>query len=391
MGREKKPYCIKKKGDYYYYKLPSMKNYKSTELKSETKAEKYVLDLIKQIDKDNGVIIDTDKTFASYTKDYFIWNKCPYFTRRMRQGKNLTQRYCSECFRVLDTKIRPISWFVRKKMKDIRRKDILNLIDELCEKNTNGVVNDCISVLKLIFNDCIFREDIDRNPMTGIGKLEEKKKEKVPFTFNDYNRMFPINNEEEIIRLWGSFSKFICEFIECNTGMRNGEVRCLKWEDIDFDNNIIYVRHAFKDNSTNIIGLPKSKKTRLTGMCDTLKRMLIIYRDNYSNYTEPNDFVCCWEDGRPFRYETTKDTHKKVLKELGIKHRGQHLYRHSFNTNLRGNDFVSDLDIRTTTGWRSEEIQDNYTHTEIISSQNIRKGQDKIWKKIKKQSEKTAV
>ena len=68
MGREKKPYCIKKKGDYYYYKLPSMKNYKSTELKSETKAEKYILELIKQIDRDNGIIVDTDKTFISYTR-----------------------------------------------------------------------------------------------------------------------------------------------------------------------------------------------------------------------------------------------------------------------------------------------------------------------------------
>ena len=48
MGREKKPYCIKKKGDYYYYKLPSMKNYKSTELKSETKAEKYILTDVKK-------------------------------------------------------------------------------------------------------------------------------------------------------------------------------------------------------------------------------------------------------------------------------------------------------------------------------------------------------
>lgn len=26
MGREKKPYCIKKKGDYYYYKLPSKRS-----------------------------------------------------------------------------------------------------------------------------------------------------------------------------------------------------------------------------------------------------------------------------------------------------------------------------------------------------------------------------
>ena len=43
MGRMTKPYCLKKKGDFWYYKLPSMKNYKSTFLTSKTKSEKYVL------------------------------------------------------------------------------------------------------------------------------------------------------------------------------------------------------------------------------------------------------------------------------------------------------------------------------------------------------------
>ena len=129
------------------------------------------------------------------------------------------------------------------------------------------------------FNDCIYREDIENNPMSCIKKLVEKKSEKVPFTMEDYRKMFPINNEEEIIRLWGSFSKFILEFIECNTGMRNGEVRCLKWEDIDFDNNTIVIRHSFKSGSTDRIGLPKNGRTRLTGMCDVLKKMLKLYRE----------------------------------------------------------------------------------------------------------------
>ncbi len=382
MGRMTKPYCLKKKGDYWYYKIPPMTTYKSTGETSETKSQKYVLELIRQRDKENGIITDTNKTFGEYTKDYFIWGKCPYFSRRISQGKNLTQRYCDECYRILNTKIRMVSWFCKKKMSEIRRKDILLLIEQLRKDNTSGVVNDCITTLKLIFNDCLYREDIETNPMSLISKLVETKKEKVPFSLDDYVKMFPINNEEEVIRLWGSFSKFIFEFIECNTGMRNGEVRCLKWEDIDFDNNTINVRHSFKSSSIDRIGPPKNGRPRLTGMCDVLKKMLLVYRDKYTSHIDPTDFVCCWEDGTPFRYETTRDTHQKVLEELKIEHRGQHTFRHSFNSNLRGNDYVSDLDIRTTTGWRSEEIQDNYTHTEVVSSQKVRKGQDKVWEDI---------
>ena len=119
-------------------------------------------------------------------------------------------------------------------------------------------------------------------------------------------------------------------------------------------------------------------------MCAVLKKMLIKYRDKYSAHTAPDDFVCCWDNGEPYRYETTRDTHEKVLEKLGIGHRGQHVLRHTFNSNLRGNGYASDLDIRTSTGWRSEEIQDNYTHVEEMSSQNIKKGQDKVWKDIEK-------
>ncbi len=384
MGRLKKPYCLKKKGDYWYYKIPPMTTYKSTGLTSKTKSEKYVLDLMKNKDKDNGIISDTSKTFGEYTKDYFIWGKCPYFTRKEREGKILTQRYCEDCYRILNNKIREVSWFCKKKISDIRRRDVLNLLDEIGEKYTNGVVNDCISVLTLIFKECLYREDIEYNPMCLINRLKENTEEKVPFNDDVYLKMFPINNETEIIRLYGSFSKFICEFIQCNTGMRNNEVRCLKWGDIDFENNTIEIKHSFKNQKTDVVGPPKSGKKRMTGMCEILKQMLILHRDKYSPHTEPTDYVCCWEDGRPFEYDLTKYTHNKVLSKLGIERKGQHIWRHTFNTKLREKQYVSDLDIRTTTGWSDGKIQDRYTHTQIVSSQNIKEGQDKIWEDIKK-------
>ena len=384
MPRIKKAYCLKKKGEYYYYKFPEMTTYKTTNLKSEAKAQKFVLDLIEQKNKENGIYTETNKTFGAYTKNYFVWGECPHQKRRKRERKELSQRYCHECYKTLDKKVRPVSWFMRKKMNEIRRRDILDLIDELCQSYSNGVVNDVITILRLIFNDAIFYEDIDRNPMSKIEKLSEEKKEKVVFTHEDFMRMYPIEDEAEIIRLYGSFSKFIFEFIECNTGMRNGEVRALRWKDIDFDNNIINIRQAFKDSSTKIIGTPKSRKTRITGLCDVLKKMLIKYRNKYATHTDPNDFVCCWDDGRPYRYETTRDTHEKVLKKLGIDHRGQHILRHTFNSKLRGKGYASDLAIRTTTGWGDEEIQGNYTHIEEEASKDIKKGQDKVWKDIQK-------
>ena len=99
-----------------------MKNYKSTFLTSKTKSEKYVLDLLEELNKKNGVVGETEKTFGEYTKDYFIWGKCPYFKRRIEyEGRNLTQRYCDECYRILDTKIRGVSWFCKKKMSEIRK------------------------------------------------------------------------------------------------------------------------------------------------------------------------------------------------------------------------------------------------------------------------------
>ncbi len=383
MGRLKQPYIIKKKdgSKNYYYKTASMNYFKSTGLKTKREAEEYVQTVLAEESKHNVKGI-TNKTFGEYTKDYFVEGKCPR-TNRLRSEKGdrgPSERYVKECRRLLQKKIRP-TFFSNLKMKDIRRRDVLDLRDKLLEDNTPGVVNDCIAVLSLIFNEGIYREELDYNPISGINKLNENPKPKVPFTLKELKALFPIDDEKEILRIWKTFGDFILEFIEFNTGMRNSEVRCLKWKNVDLDNQIIYVREAFKDMNNKIVGPPKNGKERRTGMSDALKRMLELYKEKYTNFTAPNDFVCCYrKSGKAFLKKHSRDSHNEGLERAGVEHKGHHAYRHTFNSLLKNK--VSDWDIQTTTGWSDSEIQRRYTHTEDSSLKNVREGVDGIWAEV---------
>lgn len=65
--------------------------------------------------------------------------------------------------------------------------------------------------------------------------------------------------QEEIIKILMRFRRqetFTCSFLtSCFTGMRTGEVFALTWEDIDFENNIIHIKHSVYDK-------PKDEKGR---------------------------------------------------------------------------------------------------------------------------------
>ena len=71
-----------------------------------------------------------------------------------------------------------------------------------------------------------------------------------------------------------------------NTGMRRGEVLGLRWQDIDFDNNVIYVRQSLQE--VRGVGLtfkePKSGKSRSITITSSLaKELKKIYKQQLEN------------------------------------------------------------------------------------------------------------
>lgn len=397
MGRIKEEWIIRKKEPnkkdaVYYYRLPGMKSLKSTGKRKKTEAQNYVLELLKQQDKSDNDGKYCNKTFAQYTKDFFDYSTYVGRAQLMR-GTSPSMRYVKEEDRILKKYIIGSGApFIGSKMKEIKREDIFVFCDCLKKKykdkdndnKINGIINDCLTVLSLVFHWAFFNHDIFENPMLGIHKLkEEVKRDKTPFTLDEYSKMFPINDEKELIRIWKTFPDFMVEYIECNTGMRNGEVRCLKWKNVDLENDKIYVAEAFKDENNKITGKPKNGKDRVVPISENLKKMLLLHKEKYTEFTAPDDYVCCLKDGRPLPKKHTRVRHKKGLEILGIKHKGQHVYRHTLNTMLIENDNkVDERDIREFLGWADPRIQANYTHLGSTTFNNFKNAIGAIGEKI---------
>lgn len=120
-------------------------------------------------------------------------------------------------------------------------------------------------------------------------------------------------------------------------GLRIGEVCALKWEDIDFHNNLLFVHSTVSrvknDNKTDyVIDTPKTKSSirqipipkKIIGFIKT------VYQQRKSEYviSTKSDFVI----PRSFEYR-----YHKMLKQTGIEAINFHSLRHTFATNCISN------------------------------------------------------
>lgn len=119
------------------------------------------------------------------------------------------------------------------------------------------------------------------------------------------------------------------------TGMRIGEICALKWEDIDLNKRIIYVRHTLqriyidKKNTKIIIDAPKSEKSiRNIPMSNMIYTKLKSMRENFSK----NDFFLTGDSKSFMEPRGYQYTFKKMLKECKIAERNFHCLRHTFAT-----------------------------------------------------------
>ena len=119
------------------------------------------------------------------------------------------------------------------------------------------------------------------------------------------------------------------------TGMRIGEICALKWEDIDLNKRIIYVRHTLqriyidKKNTKIIIDAPKSEKSiRNIPMSNMIYTKLKSMRENFSK----DDFFLTGDSKSFMEPRGYQYTFKKMLKECKIAERNFHCLRHTFAT-----------------------------------------------------------
>ena len=201
-------------------------------------------------------------------------------------------------------------------IKEIGHIDIRKFVAELtcAHKRKNNVLVPMRSVFKMAYMD----EIIDKNPMARIRNLKIDKPDICPLSMEEV-RLFLDNVS---LRFKDFFT------VAFFTGMRFGEMACLKWHNVDFRLGVIKVRE------TRVMGeegRPKTKKS--TRDIKMLPPVLEALRDQRKDTFGKSDYVFLNQYALPLDPSPTNlYVWKPALRKSGLKPRSMYQTRHTFAT-----------------------------------------------------------
>ena len=233
--------------------------------------------------------------------------------------------------------------------KDIGKYKLKNLSPSMIqkyinEKFKNGASESSLKLFKVIFKTALKYaiypcKYIKENPVENVTIPKRNKEVKKPETIT-------LEQFDYILSLIKQRHYKIAFLIAFHTGMRESEVCGLTWENVDLENNILYVKYNLIYYNKHKIELstPKTKSSyRKISFGDTLKNILINEKNAQSKfeshyreyYYRKHDLVCCFENGRPISPQNLAKFCWTSLPKKGLYFKFNfHMLRHTHATLL---------------------------------------------------------
>ena len=206
-----------------------------------------------------------------------------------------------------------------------------------------STIKKCYDALNDFYRNYTLKGKVERNPMLAVQMINReniiKETKKIEFFENDDIVLFL----EQAARIfpWSKKPQYQYGFCLCANiflGMRAGELLALRWKDIDFDKGIIYV-HENLQLVNNPSGKPrqiyetqslKNYQNRHIFMNEQARRYLGLQKE-YSQFTEPEDYVCCTRDGAHAAIAYLSNNIREIERSAGTKVTacGTHIIRHT--------------------------------------------------------------
>jgi len=197
---------------------------------------------------------------------------------------------------------------------------------------SKSTINREMALLKHVFNKGIEWGKCADNPVSKIKFYSEKENKRMRYL-----------ESHEKVRLLNACPPATRRlvFFALNTGMRQGEILNLRWQDVDFKNQLVMVRHskAGKPRFVNI-------NTELT---DTLKRMPTV-----------SDYVFGTPKGRA-NFTLYRKPFETAVKTAGLGNFRFHDLRHDYASTL----VMKGIDLKTVSellGHATTQMTERYSH-----------------------------
>lgn len=223
------------------------------------------------------------------------------------------------------------------KVKDLKPKHIQNFYNSLYKKglSSNTVLHYHANIRKAL-DIAMKLEIIPNNP---ADRIERPKKSQFIGDF------YSIDELEKLFSACRNDPIEIVVFIASFYGLRRSEVLGLKWSSIDFEKNIITIKHkviqrnAKKNRSMVLKDKTKNKASyRSLPLLPTIANALKKHKNQINKnklicgntyHKEFEDYICVDFKGKLFRPEYITDHFQIILKNNGLRHIRFHDLRHS--------------------------------------------------------------
>ena len=203
-------------------------------------------------------------------------------------------------------------------------------------KNKSGTtVRHYYNVLNISLNRALKWQLIQVNPCNAV-ETPKKSQKKIKVLSPEES-----NNLLEYTQSCIFEVMYIPVLLALTCGMRRGEILGLKWDNINFEKNILVVKNNLQlFNGTIKLTVPKTDKSaRTIALLPSTIKILKEHKKNQlkqkllhsSEYNDEN-FVCCWEDGRPIRPDYITQTFKKIIRHGNFLDVSFHDLRHTHAT-----------------------------------------------------------
>jgi len=175
------------------------------------------------------------------------------------------------------------------------------------------------TLLNMAFNQAIKWQMIYINPCFYVTKPKNRKKKLNIWDKDQLNRF--LNAIQDL-------TMYLPCIITAATGMREGEVCGLRWENVDLGKKIIYVKEQYQWSEDGLVlsDLKTPGSVRNISISSNLVTILEAEHDRqegnknyFKSAYDSRDFVVCQNDGKPYDPKYISRNFRRVLKEANHK------------------------------------------------------------------------
>lgn len=313
------------------------------------------------------------ETFAAGFWDY----QGEYIQRKLARGGHFSKIFAQIRAGQVEKWILP--HFKGQPIGSIRRHQIESWIMGLYKESglVPASVNRVLDCMKVMMKEALRRGYINADPAVGVESFTEKYKVRGIITPEEISALF---NKKALSSIWkGERVFFVASLLGVATGLRQGEVRGLRNQDVHKD----YVAvcgsweernglHGAKWGSERIVPIP----SRVANELDVLEQS--------ARYTDPEDLVFAGEArGEPIKKEDLEARFYSALAAIGITDEIRrkrvlvwHSLRHTFNSVMKGR--IDSAKLMKVVGHRQESTNLLYSHALPKDLEDVRELQEAL-------------